>query len=460
MKREQSIVDQRHVALTFGILLLTTITALEALAVTTIASTIARELGGIALYSWIFSASLLAQIVGTVVAGHWADQGGIRNPFLTSLGTFAVGILIAALASNMPMFIVARVLQGLGAGGLLNSVYTSINVNYEDRLRSQMLAVVSSAYILPAILGPYVAGLIAQQLTWRLVFWALLPLLLVAGILVLPAFWRQIRQGKPVGYQRLLAAVQLAAGTGCLLAGLDLLPTFIGIVLAVLGVVVAIVPLRLVLLPEKLRVQCGFSLALVARGLFTATYFGTESFLVLALTSLKGYRADTAGLVVASAALTWFGGTWLQARLDRRHSKQERSRRMVVGITFMLAGICIVQSFLWLPGLIFPLLIVLTGHMLTSFGIGLAEPASGTILLASAPDGEEGRISSSIQIMDVLLPAVSIGLGGALVSIGRTARLPVSIGIAAALGLQVFFVIVSLFTSYYFLRRNKRSMNP
>jgi MFS family permease len=452
MKREQSIVDQRHVVLTLGILLLTAMSALETLAVTTIASTIAKELGGIALYSWIFSASLLAQMVGTVVAGQWADQRGIRNPFLTSLGTFAVGILVASLASNMPIFIVARALQGLGAGGLLNSVYTSINLNYDDRLRSRMLAVVSSAYILPAILGPYVAGFIAQQLTWRLVFWALLPLLLVAGMLVLPAFWHQIRQGKPVGYQRLVAVGKLAAGTGCLLAGLDLLPTFIGILLAVLGVVVAIFPLRLVLLSEKLQVQCGFSLALVARGLFTATYFGTESFLVLALTSLKGYRADTAGLVVASAALTWFGGTWLQARLDKRPSKQERSRRMVIGITFMLAGVCLLQSFLWLPGFIFPLLIALTGHMLAGFGIGLAEPASGTILLAYAPDGEEGRISSSIQIMDVLLPAVSIGLGGALVSTGRTAHLQVSIGIAAALGLHMFLVMLSLFTSYYVLR--------
>ncbi len=110
MKCKQSIVDQRHVALTFGLLLLTTITGLETLAVTTIASTIAKELGGIALY-----------------------QRGIRHPFITSLGTFAVGILVASLASNMPMFIVARALQGLGAGGLLNSVYTSINLNYDDR---------------------------------------------------------------------------------------------------------------------------------------------------------------------------------------------------------------------------------------------------------------------------------------------------------------------------------------
>ena len=60
--------------------------------------------------------------------------------------------------------------------------------------------------------------------------------------------------------------------------------------------------------------------------------------------------------------------------------------------------------------------------------------------------------------MDVLLPAVSIGLGGALVSIGRTARLQLSIGIAAALGLHLLLVILSLFTSYYLLRINKRSI--
>jgi MFS family permease len=161
------------------------------------------------------------------------------------------------------------------------------------------------------------------------------------------------------------------------------------------------------------------------------------------------------GLFVALAA---FGGTWLQARLDKRHSKQERSRRIVVGITFMLAGICILQSFIWLQGFIFPLIIALTGHMLAGFGIGLAEPASGTIILAYSPDGEEGSISSSMQIMDLLLPAVSLGLGGALVSIGRTDSLQLSIGIAAALGLHLLLVILSLFTSYYLLRIDKWSM--
>lgn len=451
MNSQQSIVDQKHAPLTFGILLLTTISALETLAVTTIAPTIVKELGNIALYSWIFSASLLTQILGTIIAGQWADQHGIRVPFITSLLLFALGILMAATASNMPVFIIARALQGLGAGGLLNSVYTSINLNYEDRLRSQILAVVASAYILPAMIGPYVAGLIAQQFTWRFVFWALLPLLFIAAILVIPTFWSQIRQGKLIGYRKLFAAVQLVTGAGFLLAGLDILPRIIGLPLVILGAVLVILPLRSLLISEKLQAQRSFPIALAARGLFTATYFGTEIFLVLALTSLKGYRADTAGLVVASAALAWTAGTWLQARLDKHYSRQDRSIRMVVGVTCMLIGICVLQFVIWTQGFILPLLIAFIGHMLSGFGIGLAEPASGTIILAYSPNGEEGSVSSSMQIVDLLLPAVSIGLGGAFVSISQSASLQLSFGIAAALGFQFSLIIISLLMSYILL---------
>ncbi len=459
MKSQQSIVDQKHAPLTFGILLLTTVSALETLAVTTIAPTIVKELGNLALYSWIFSASLLTQILGTIIAGQWADHHGMRVPFITSLSLFALGVLIAAIAPDMPIFIFARALQGLGAGGLLNSVYTSINIHYEDRLRSQVLAIVASAYILPAIVGPYVAGFIAQQLTWRFVFWALLPLLFIAGILVIPTFWSQVRQGGPIEYRRLFVAGQLGAGAGFLLAGLDMLPNIIGFPLIILGTVLVIFPLRSLLIPEKLQAQRGFPLALAARGLFTAAYFGAESFLVLALISLKGYRADMAGLVVASAALTWFAGTWLQARLDKHYSKQDRSLRMVIGVACMLSGLCILQFVLWTQGFIFPLLIALIGHMLSGFGIGLAEPASGTIILTYALNGEEGSVSSSMQIMDLLLPAISIGLGGTFVSMSQTASLPVSIGIAAALGLHLLIIIVSFFISCYLLHiTNKKDI--
>ena len=166
-----------------------------------------------------------------------------------------------------------------------------------------------------------------------------------------------------------------------------------------------------------------------------------------------------AGLVVASAALTWFAGTWLQARLDKHYSKQDRSLRMVIGVACMLSGLCILQFVLWTQGFIFPLLIALIGHMLSGFGIGLAEPASGTIILTYALNGEEGSVSSSMQIMDLLLPAISIGLGGTFVSMSQTASLPVSIGIAAALGLHLLIIIVSFFISCYLLHiTNKKDI--
>ncbi len=128
------ILDREHRAVSIGTLLAMSLIAFEGLAVVTIAPEIAADLEGFGLYGWTFSAFLLAQVVGTVGAGQLVDKAGPARPLLISLVLFGTGLIIAALAPTMLLFVAARALQGLGGGALGTCVYTITNTAYPDSL--------------------------------------------------------------------------------------------------------------------------------------------------------------------------------------------------------------------------------------------------------------------------------------------------------------------------------------
>ncbi|MET3290011.1 UNVERIFIED_CONTAM: MFS family permease [Brevibacillus sp. OAP136] len=110
---KQGIFNISYRALTIGIILAVTTVAFEGLAITTIAPELARQLNGIPLYGWIFSAFLLSQLLGTMVIGQQLGKIGVYRAFLLAIAVFVAGILIAATASTMPMLIIGRGLSAI-----------------------------------------------------------------------------------------------------------------------------------------------------------------------------------------------------------------------------------------------------------------------------------------------------------------------------------------------------------
>lgn len=176
-KKGVGIFDAQYRALTIGIILAVTTVAFEGLAITTIAPSVAQQLHGLHLYGWIFSAFLLAQIIGTMIIGQLINKNGVFASFVVSILFFVIGIVIAATSVNMVMLIAGRVFQGFGAGAIITCVYYNITLGYPDELRTKILATFSSAYVLPALVGPYIAGFLAEFLSWRIVFWLVVPLI-------------------------------------------------------------------------------------------------------------------------------------------------------------------------------------------------------------------------------------------------------------------------------------------
>ncbi|WP_025851885.1 MFS transporter [Paenibacillus ehimensis] len=447
------IFDAGYRALTIGIILAVTTVAFEGLAITTIAPDLAQHLKGISLYGWIFSAFLLSQILGTMVIGQQIGKIGVYRSFSLSIVLFVAGILIAATSVNMPMLIAGRAFQGFGAGAIVTCVYYSITLSYPDALRTKILAAFSSAYILPALIGPYIAGLLAEYVSWRFVFWLVLPLIALAVLLTLPSFRKLqadsapvMKSGRKEGY-----ALWLTIGTGLLLSGLGFISDWKGITLALIGLIVMVRPLQQLLPAGTFSAKKGLPATIVSRGLYVACYVATESYVVLALTEVKGLPADLAGLIVAAGALSWSAAAWLQSKLDEKDSGRGRKQRITAGIGLMIVGVSLVITSVGLEsgGIGFAVI----SQIFTGFGIGLANPTTGAIALQYARPGEEGEISSYLQFVDAFCPGLSIGIGGALIAVSGHFSQGIFTGIMLALFAQLLFIVLSFLLSFRIAKR-------
>ena len=109
-----------HTAALVGVI---TLVAFEALAVATAMPTVVADLHGLRAYGWPFTAYLLASIVGMVWAGGRTDHVGPRQPLLAGIGVFGAGLLVSGLAGSMAVLVVGRAVQGLGGGAIIVAVY-------------------------------------------------------------------------------------------------------------------------------------------------------------------------------------------------------------------------------------------------------------------------------------------------------------------------------------------------
>ncbi|MFD1906540.1 MFS transporter [Paenibacillus rhizoplanae] len=184
--------------MTIGIMLVLTTVAFEGLAITTIAATMAQSLQGIHLYGWIFQRIfLLSQLIGTLVIGQMVDKRGV---FLPPCSCRLVFFCAGNCGCGCFFWICTCLLQEepfkvFGSGALITCIYTCVTLHYSDALRTQILAAFSMAFVLPSLIGPYLAGLIASYMSWRFVFWMVVPLIGLALSLTFRSFRElQLRQ--------------------------------------------------------------------------------------------------------------------------------------------------------------------------------------------------------------------------------------------------------------------------
>jgi MFS family permease len=427
--------------LTVGLVLTITLAAFSALAVETILPIISDELGGVSLYGWVFSAYFLASLASVIIAGGIADERGTLLPYSVGLALFTIGLAIAGAAPTMPVLVAARLIQGIGSGAIIAATYASIAIGYSERERPRMFAILSTAWVLPSIVGPAAAAFIATSFTWRLVFAGLLPFSIIAAALAVPAL-RALGTTDHAGERTSWRdAVLVAIGGGLLLAGLTNSTLALAIALVVAGLAIGGPALRRVTPPGTLTGRTGVGAAVLVRGLLTFAFFGTEAFLPLMLREARGLSPTTAGLALTTGAVTWTAGSWVHERLAPRLTS-----RAIITVSFALValGATGVLTVLVTP---IPVEFAYLAWAVSGAGIGFGYSAISVLVLRLAPAGRTGSTGAAMQVLDNLGTALGTGAGGAAIAIAVGRGLPIEAGIGAAIAIAIIGALAGVAVS-------------
>jgi MFS family permease len=420
--------------LTVGLVLAVTFVAFEALAVATILPVVGRQLGDLRLYGWVFSAFLLASLIGIVLAGTLADRVPLGRPMLAGLALFSVGLIIGGTAQDMVVLVVGRAVQGLGAGVVPAVAYVAISRCYAEQSRPRMFAVLSTAWVVPGLIGPGIAALVAAAVGWRWVFLGLLPLVIAAGVLVVLALRHVPPPASPgtaaVPYW---AALGVAAGAGTALASLSSGVAPVAAAGGVAGAALLAVSMRRLTPPRYLSARPGLSVTILSRSLLTCCFFAGDAYVPYAIVTVRHAPTTLAALALTASTLAWTAGSWVQARCIARWGPRRLVRPGECLVAIGLCAMCVVL----LPSV--PPALAVVAWAVAGAGIGTAYAPLSVTTLDLAAAGEEGRATSALQLCDVLGQALGTGVAGAIVAAasrighGPAVALAFSFAIAVAL---------------------------
>src|ERR687893_72449 len=183
--------------LTIGICITVTAIAFGVTAVATAMPVAARELDGLTYYAWSFSLFVIGMLFATVVAGRLSDRMGPTRPLVIGMIVFVAGLLLAGSAEHMLQLVGGRLVQGLGSGMMNTAVFVLVASAYSLTQRPRVFTFISTAWILPSFVGPPVSAWITERFGWHWVFYAVVPLVIGGGLLVLPTLRRLSRSWTP-----------------------------------------------------------------------------------------------------------------------------------------------------------------------------------------------------------------------------------------------------------------------
>ncbi|MGA6149713.1 MFS transporter [Stenotrophomonas sp. NPDC077461] len=404
-----SILSPTYRATTIGMVALVSLHGFEALAVAAAMPTVAHDLDGLRLYALAFGGTLATSVIGMTLAGRWSDQRGPARPLWLGLACFIAGLLVAGLAQHMPILVLGRLMQGLGAGAISVALYVLVGRTFPEAMRPRVFAAFSAGWVVPSLIGPSISGLIVQHLGWRWVFLAVPLLAIPAALLLRPALRKLPPTGAAADSHPTVVRWAIGASIGALLlyiGGQQSGWAALGLLLPALALL-ALCSWRL--LPRgTLRLHRGLPSVIALRGIAASAFFGCEAFLPLLLQRERGLTPLLAGVALSLGALGWFSGSWLQG-----HQQRGWSRRQLLqsGALLMCAGI-LATSLAIQPGV--PLWLALAGWSLTGLGMGLIYPSLSVLTLSLSPPAEQGANTSALQLSEALGVATTLAISGSL----------------------------------------------
>jgi EmrB/QacA subfamily drug resistance transporter len=428
-----------------GVLLPVFLGSLDTSVLASALPTIGREFGDVHNLPWLITAYLIANTSITALYGKISDAYGRRVTLLIAISLYMLGSLVCALAPNMFVLILGRVLHGFGGGGLTSTGMVVLGDIAAPRDRGKYYGYFSAVYTTAGACGPAIGGAIAEYLHWSVIFWMNIPLGMLAVVLTLILLRRLPRHDRPHKLDFLGAALIMAASSSFMLAlsmggvnypwlSTPILALFVAAL--VLGVAF-IVRLRTApepLIPLSILSNREVRLSIAANAFGWGPIVGLHIFLPMYLQNIVGMAPTTAGLSVLMLAVALNVSAGITGTILPR-----RERYKTIPILGMTLAIAAVLTLAWraksmaIPE--FEVLLLLIGA-----GFGCLPPLSSTTLQNNVSIHTFGSAVATMQFSRNLCATFLVSMFGAIVLAGSGAG---AVGQYSVEGFVYVFVAVA-----------------
>lgn len=392
--------------------------AVESYIMATIAPSIVRDIGGLALFSWVTSLFVAAAVLGSIFVAMRPRGIGLRTVYVIAALVFGVGSLIAAAAPSMPVVLIGRAVQGLGTGALAALGYGFIRFVYPEPLWPKASTLYAAIWGVATVIGPTLGGFFSSGSSWRYAFIVLVPLgLLMAALAprLLPEVEDDREQAKTPVAQigLLLAAVLMVSAAGAIETTGARGALIAAAVVAVAGMFLIERRSANRLLPSG-AVSLSRPIARVYLTMFALTVvLVSDVFIPYFLQTLHGVTPLLSGYLVALVALGWTFAAFLSGSLTggRAHAA------IVIGALLEAAATALLAVFLGSDNPEGHLLLIVPaaiGMFMMGFGVGLGWAHLVAMVLRLVADNEQDKASSAIPTMSSLGGAFGAAFSGVI----------------------------------------------
>ncbi len=294
----------------WGLVINTLISALDSNIMQTASPTIAKQLGGMELFAWIFVVYMLASTVTVPLYGKLSDMYGRKKLLMIAISLFTIGSVLCGIANSMVLLVIFRGVQGLGAGGMLPLSMIIVGDLFTIEKRGKIQAVFSSIWAISSIVGPVLGSFFVEALTWRWIFFINVPIG-IAAILCLVPYQEQLKFKKTfIDYQGFFL---FGISITLLLLATNVQHAFWYVIFSVIGLIVfAFVERKQAepFLPVSLFKNRGILMTNLYMLVYCLSFYGTSNFIPLYLQQGSHMSIYKSGLILLSIALGWmFGST-------------------------------------------------------------------------------------------------------------------------------------------------------
>jgi EmrB/QacA subfamily drug resistance transporter len=388
--------------------------------------TIGREFGDVHNLPWLVTAYLISNTAITALYGKMSDIRGRRVTLMIAISMYMAGSLVCALAPNIYVLILGRVLHGFGGGGLTSTGMVVLGDVAAPKDRGKYYGYFSATYTTAGACGPALGGAISQYLHWSVIFWMNIPLGILAMVLTLTLLRKLPRHERPHKLDVLGAALIMSASSSFMLALSMGGVSYPWASIPIVGLLAAAVLLggafvvRLRTAPEPLIPLSILSdrearLAIGANAFGWAPIVGLHIFLPIYLQNIVGLPPASAGLAVLVLAVTLNMSAGVTGWILPR-----RERYKTIPVCGMLLAIASVLTMAWrathMSLLEFELLLVLLG-----IGFGCMPPLAATALQNNVSLHTFGSAVATMQFSRNLFATMLVAVFGVLVLAGTDA---------------------------------------